>query len=97
MPPARDGLVLVRGHHHAGQGPGQVALQVRQHQVIVVAGGEQVVGVGREPDAAHVAGVHLELLHGSPAADVVQHNAGVLVPGHQQPPAGVHLKRRDFD
>ena len=82
MPPASDGLVSMGGHHHTGQGPGEVSLEVRQHHVVVVAGGEEIEGTGGEPDAPHITGVNLELLDRSPASDIVQDHAGILVSGH---------------
>ena len=85
MPPASDGLVSMAGHNHARQGPGEISLEVSQDNVIVVAGGEEIVGTGGEPHTPHVTGVDLELLDRPPASDVVEDNTGVLVSRHQQP------------
>ena len=52
MPSPGDGLVLVGGDHHARQGRGQVALQVGQDDLVVVAGGQQVEGVRRKSDGS---------------------------------------------
>lgn len=48
MPASRNRLVRVLGHHHRGQGHRQVALQVGQHQFVVVASRQQVIRRGRE-------------------------------------------------
>ena len=93
VPPAGDGLVSMSGDHHTGEGPGEVALEVGEDEVVVVAGGEEIVGAGGEPDAPHVTGVDLELLDRPPASDVMEDHAGVLVTRHQQPPGGVDAAR----
>ena len=62
MPPASDGLVSVGGYNHTGQGPGEIALEVCQDNIIVVAGREEIVGTGGEPHTPHITGVDLELL-----------------------------------
>lgn len=51
MPSDGDGLVLVLRHHHGGQLVGQVALQVRQPDRVVVAARQHVVGGWGESDA----------------------------------------------
>ena len=79
MPPARDGLVSVRGDHNTGEGPCEVSLEVGEDEVVVIAGGKEIVGAGGEPHAAHVAGVHLERLDRPAAAHVVQNTRGVLL------------------
>ncbi len=53
MPSPGDGLVLVGGDHHARQGCCQVALQVGQDDLVVVAGGQQVERVGRKSDGSN--------------------------------------------
>ena len=82
MPPASDGLVSVCGHHHTGQGAGEVPLEVSEDHVVVVAGGEEIVGTGGEPDTPHITGVNLELLDRSPTSDVMKDHAGVLMARH---------------
>lgn len=52
MPTARDHLVAVLRHHHRRQRHGEVALQIGEHQFVVVAGGQQIVGGWRETDRA---------------------------------------------
>ena len=82
MPPASDGLVSMGGHHHTGQGPSEVTLEVCQDNVIVVAGREEIVGTRGEPHTPHITGVDLELLYGSPTSDIMQDHAGIFVSGH---------------
>ena len=89
MPPARDGLVSVRGDHNTGEGPCEVSLEVGEDEVVVIAGGKEIVGAGGEPHTPHVTGVDLELLDRPPASDVVEDNTGVLVSRHQQPSWGI--------
>ena len=48
------------GDDDAGEGAGEVALEVREYDCTVIAGGEQVVGAGRKADTAHLATVHLQ-------------------------------------
>ena len=93
MPPASDGLVSMAGHNHARQGPGEISLEVSQDNVIVVAGGEEIVGTGGEPHTPHITGVNLELLNWSPTSDIMQDHAGIFVSSHQQSAWGVDTTR----
>ena len=90
MPPASDGFVSMGGHNHAWQGPGEISLEVSQDDVIVVAGGEEIVGTGGEPHTPHITGVNLELLYWSPTSDIMQDHAGIFVSSHQQSAWGVN-------
>ena len=65
-------------------------LEVGEHELVVVARAEEVVGGGAEADAPHIGGVGPEGLDGAGPPDVVEAAEAVLVPRHQQPPAGVH-------
>ena len=95
VPPTGNDLVLVRRDDDARQRRRQVALQVRQHDLVVVAGGQQVEGVRREPDRPYFAGMRPEKLDDSTSTDVVEDAGGVLVAGHQQPARGIDRAGRD--
>lgn len=62
MPSTSYHLVLMFGDHNAGQGAGEIPLEVREYNRTVVAGGQQVVGAGGEAHASHLATVHLKCL-----------------------------------
>jgi len=94
MPATRYHLVLVLSHHHARQLGCQITLQVGKHQLVVVAGGQQVVRAGREPDGANIGGVGFETLQRPASSDVIQHAAGVLVARDQQSTARFYAHGR---
>jgi hypothetical protein len=48
------------GHNNTGQRTGEVALEVREYDSSIIAGGEQVVRTRGESYAAHFATVHLK-------------------------------------
>lgn len=95
MPSALGDLVGVLGHHHALERLGEVTLQVGEHNLVVVAARQQVVGLVREAQRAHIGRVRVEGLDDATAANVVQHALGVLVAGHQQLAGGIDHDRGD--
>lgn len=79
MPAARYHLVRVLGDHHRGERHRQIALQVRQHQLVVVAGRQQVVRRWREADRSDIGRVWLEALNRPVTPDIVQYTRAILV------------------
>lgn len=89
VPAALDDLVLVLRHDDAFQRLRQVALHVGEDDLVVVAAGEEVVGLAGEAQRPNVGAVRVEGLNDAATADVVQHTGGVLVTGDEQLPGGV--------
>lgn len=73
MPAARYHLVRVLGDHHRGERHRQVTLEVRQHQLVVVAGRQQVVRRWRETNGSNIRRVRLEALDRPITPDIVQY------------------------
>jgi hypothetical protein len=69
-------------------------LQVREYELIVVAGGEQVIGRRGEPDTSYVSGVGFEALHRPATPDVEEDAAAVLVSRDEEPPRRVDAEGR---
>ena len=82
MPPSGDDLVVVVSHHHVGQGARQVTLKVSQYKPVVIAGCQQVVGVGAEIMNILSAKVNIKF-------PVTNHDMIYLLPE----PDGTHVSR----
>lgn len=90
MPSRLDHLVAMFGDHFRRQRLREVALQVGEHDAIVVSAREQVVRLRRKSYRTYVARVRSERLYYAAATHVVQHTLRVLVARDEQPAGRIH-------
>ena len=84
MPFGLNDFVVMLRNDRPVQGLGQIAMQIRDDDLIVIGSGQQIVSVCRETNAAYVARVWLVDLHDTRTSYVVQAAGGIFMSrGHQ--------------